>query len=400
MAGSICVRCKGKGLCGRAVCPILERFTHAKGIESRLSSTLYGSTPPSFFVGHVGYPKVLAGPMLPPEVHGDEASVYDDPDAWLQMGIEDVVGYRASMVRSRVRSHVREGRHERILDAARECALSSVPVDSEVWLEKPPKVELRFDSVLMPMGPSATLTRLEVVDNPKVPRKVEMLVGDTDATANRAAIELFDAGIPQEYITRMLSAGLLGRKRRLVPTRWAITATEDVLARELVRRVQYLPPVEEYAVYSAERFGNHFEVLEVPKPYMYELVEVWMKNTLWSPEGSIMWDGETTKRRGYSPLGGGYYAARISVLEHLAQMGRQAAVFVVREVYPSYWAPLGSWVIKKTMREALSGEPQRFETFDDAIACMAERLKTPRREWLRNDMRVMTMRTQRSVFDY
>ncbi|MHC1602192.1 MAG: Nre family DNA repair protein [Methermicoccaceae archaeon] len=400
MSVNRCVVCKGKGLCGRPACPILARFTHAKMMESKLSSTLYGSTPPSFFVGHAGYPKVFAGPMLPPEIHGNEASQYDAPDAWLHMGIEDVVGYRTSMVRSQVRSHVMEGKHSRMLDSARECALSSVPVDSEMWLEKPPNVELKFDSVLMPMGPSGALAKLEVIDNPDVPRKVDELVGDTDATADRAAVELFDAGISQEYITRILSAGLLGKKRKLVPTRWAITATEDILARELIKRVQYLAPTEEYAVYTAERFGNHFEVLTIPRPYMYELVEIWMKNTLWSPSGSIVWDWESTKKSGYSPIGGGYYAARISVLEHLVRAGRQAAVFVVREVYPSYWAPLGSWVIKKTVREALSKEPQLFESFDEAIACMAGRLKTPKDEWLKKDMHVMLMRAQTSLFDY
>lgn len=400
MGVSRCVQCKGKGLCGRAVCPILARFAHVKKIEGRLSSTLYGSTPPSFFVGHAGYPTVLAGPLLPPDVHGNGAHLYDDPDAWIHMEMDEVVGYRASMVRSRMRTHVVEGRHTRLLDAARECALSSTPVDSEVQLEKPPKVELRFDSVLMPMGPSGTLKKLEVVDNPTVPPKVEVLVGDSDATATCAAMELFDAGIPQEYITRILSAGLLGRRRRLVPTRWAITATDDMLARGLIERIQYYPPVEEYIVHHAKRFGNHFEVLLLPKPYMYELVEIWMKNTLWSPEGCIIWDGEGTGKRGYSQLGGGYYAARISVLEHLSQLKRQAAVFVVREVYPSYWAPLGSWVIKKTVREALLRAPERFESFEEAIAMMARRLRTPRGKWLRRDMRVMNTLTQRNVFEY
>jgi hypothetical protein len=49
---------------------------------------------------------------------------------------------------------------------------------------------------------------------------------------------------------------------------------------------------------------------------------------------------------------GAYYAARLAALEYLENIQRQAKVLIVRDVRPDYWAPLGVWVIRETMRNA------------------------------------------------
>ena len=45
---------------------------------------------------------------------------------------------------------------------------------------------------------------------------------------------------------------------------------------------------------------------------------------------------------------------RLAVLEHLALLGRQAAVLAVREISEAYWAPLGVWVVREVARKAMS----------------------------------------------
>lgn len=47
-----CIRCKGKGLCGLARCPITSRF-HAQA-DVKPSASYQGSAP-SVFVGSFGY---------------------------------------------------------------------------------------------------------------------------------------------------------------------------------------------------------------------------------------------------------------------------------------------------------------------------------------------------------
>ncbi|RLG99545.1 hypothetical protein DRO38_07600, partial [Candidatus Bathyarchaeota archaeon] len=52
-----CITCKGKGLCGRPNCPILERLRAFEAMSS-IKDSLFGESPPSVFVGRMGYPVV------------------------------------------------------------------------------------------------------------------------------------------------------------------------------------------------------------------------------------------------------------------------------------------------------------------------------------------------------
>ena len=59
-----CITCKGRGLCGRPVCPILRRLEETAALP-RIGRSLEGMSPPEVFVGRHGYPLVRAGPMVP-----------------------------------------------------------------------------------------------------------------------------------------------------------------------------------------------------------------------------------------------------------------------------------------------------------------------------------------------
>jgi hypothetical protein len=361
-------------------------------------TTVFGASPPSVFVGRSGYPVVSAGPLLPPEVTGVEAGFYDSPRQWIDKNIEDIIGFRSTLLRSKTKVNVKAPL-DKILQRTQEIALSSKPVDTEVVFEKPPRVTLRFDDILMPMGPSGEIKTLCLADNPSVPRRVEALVSDTDVLAADAIGELYTADIGEEHITRLFSAGLLGRRRKLVPTRWSITATDDILGKHLMEKILDYPEISDLQVCSGELFGNHFEILFLPRPYSFELAEIWMPQSVWSPEDTwVGVDGEDWRgKKGYSLLGGGYYAARLPVLEYLEEQRRCATVIVVREVYSSYWAPLGVWVVREAVRRALGGQPVIFDSFDDAVEYICGRIRTPRDLWI-SQMRLLgECRAQRTL---
>jgi len=67
------------------------------------------------------------------------------------------------------------------------------------------------------------------------------------------------------------------------------------------------------------------------------------------------------------------------VLEYLREKRRQASVLVIREIKPSYYAPLGVWVVEEGVRKALKGNPEAFESFNDALAAASQRVEN--REW-------------------
>ncbi|MCQ1534285.1 hypothetical protein FTO70_00940 [Methanosarcina sp. KYL-1] len=402
MKATLCVKCKGKGLCGRPRCPILEKFKSLQSISPAISGdSVFGASPPALFVGSYGYPRVSAGPLIPPFAKENEASFLEDPSGWGGMPIEDIISMRSRMVRANTTLHVKDaGKKENpLLEKARELALSRTPVDTEAWFFKAPKQELKFDAVLSPMGPAGLVKNFELAENPNVPRKVDYLVYDTDALAKDAVLELYKGEVSGEQITRLLSIGLLGKERKIVPTRWSITAVDDMAGKELADRVKDFSWVSDIKLFSGTHFGNHFEVLFLPRAYSFELIEAWLPRAVWSGESS--WLGEDSEgldgKKQYSSLAGGYYAARLPVLEYLTEIKKQASVFVLREITPDYWAPLGVWVVREGMRNALQNPPKTFESLEAAVADLAGRVRTPRDEWMQQAKMLSDFRFQTTL---
>lgn len=398
-----CVICKGKGLCGRSVCPIIKR--HDATIKhGTITDSIFGASPPSVFVGRKGYPSVMAGPLVPSGITGHDAAILDSPANWMGKDIQEIVDMRTSLVRSNTRMNVRDvmgmgsdssgsiHSHNPNLNhnpnpsllKSQELSLSKSPVDCEVWFTKPPRVELSFDNVLMPVGPSGTIRKFNLAENPAVPRKVDYLAYDTDAKASDAIFELARANIDEGHMSRLLSVGLLGQKRKLVPTRWSITAVDDTVGKQLTERVRDNVRINNILLFSGESFGNHFEILMTPRPYSFELAEIWQPKSLWAQDDDA-WVGVDSEdlmgKKGYSNLSGGYYAARLGALEYLDSIGRCAAVCMIREISPAYWAPLGVWVVRQTVREVLKNRPRVFDTVDDALRDMRTRVKEPYEKW-------------------
>jgi len=399
-----CVICKGRGLCGRPFCPILAKLGAMKSIS--IGDSIFGASPPSVFVGRVGYPDVRVGPLVPPEVAASDARIYDDPAQWLGRGIEDVIGLRSNLVRSNTRLNVRSPRalSDRLLVKTQTLAMASAPVDTEVRFLKPPKMEVHFDGILSPMGPSGALKEMSIAENPSVPRKVDHLVSDTDALAANAATELYESDISVYHINRLLSVGLLGRKkdRKLVPTRWAITATDDIVGKELIARIKDHSILDDIRLFSTQKFGNHFEILLLPHPFSFELIEIWMPRSVWTDKGT--WIGADREgydgKKSYSFLAGGYYAARLGVVEYLEKIKRQASIFIVREIRPDYWAPLGVWVIREAVRDAMTQKPKRFETADAALNDIAARIRTPPRRWKKETKLIQDFKFQKTLANF
>ncbi|WP_333787100.1 Nre family DNA repair protein [Methanomethylovorans sp.] len=403
MSHNQCVQCKGRGFCGRPVCPILEKFKSIESsvITSKGATSIFGASPPAVFIGRHDYPSVMSGPMVPPGMGGDESSILEDPKQLLSMGIGDIIAARSRLVRAGARMHVKDAADPKdpLLLKSQELALSITPVDTEAWFNKPLSNRLKFDSVMTPMGPSGDLKDLDITENPHVPKKVDYLVYDDDALAKDAVSELISSNISQDHITRLLSIGLLGKERKLVPTRWSITAVDDMLGKDLLHSVRDHPQISDIMLFSGGAFGNHFEILLIPRVFSYELIEIWMPRAVWS--GDSTWigaDGEGMDgKKGYSSLAGGYYAARLGALEYLNGISRQATVFMVREITPDYWAPLGVWVVREAARNALQNPPQRFESIGAALADMSSRLQTPIEAWGPKASLIRELKCQRTL---
>ena len=381
--GMLCASCKGRGLCGLARCPITARFL-ARTATTPVSS--YMGAAPSVFVGSHGYPGVQGGPLL--------LSDSDRPTEWLARGlsIDDVVNLRASTIAARAPV-------ARVQDAMAEVALSARPIDVEVAFTRPVEADLRFDGVLTPIGRSGPVRRLDVLDNPVVPRTVERVAGDADLAASEGLAELYRAEVDVYHLTDLLSAGTLGKAPRVVPTRWAITAVDDTLGKARKREIARYAPIEEVLVFGATLYGNTIAVLLAPGGWQYEMVECWRAHSLWTHDhDSVTVDGEGKKKSGYSPIAGAYYSARLAVTDYLALARRQARALVLRSVTGEYWAPLGTWVVREAARQAMRGAPERFATLAEGAAAL-DRLYGDA-SWREKSTLLPRMRAERTLSDF
>ena len=398
----LCAICKGrKLLCGRPTCPILERFRVAQTVEQRLNKRhLFGSSPPSIFVGEHGYPKVRIGPLVPP-IEGN-TSYLDSPLKWENKTIRDILYYRSLLVMGETRADVNVRKSGRILSEVQELAMSVKPVDSEVILKKKPVLKVLPSEFAPPLGPKAELLDFELTENPRIPRKTDYVVSD-ELKAEEAIMRLYNWGFDEYYIIRLLSAGLLGVEKKLVPTRWSITAVQDTIGKNLRREILHYPEINNYEVYFYRFLGNRYAVLLMPETYAFELLEVWLRGSLFGSERpSVIHDYEDFRgRKEYvKETAGAYHAARLSVLETLRKRRRQARAVVFREVTPEYYAPVGVWQIRLGVKKALNNPIGRFETLSEALEAVGRRLEHPLEEYLRRSYILGNLTRQKTLDEW
>lgn len=406
MVYPFCLECRGtRDLCRQGRCELLQAVRARLPTIRRIGTTVEGPSPPDVFVGQYGYPVVGVGPLVPPSEALENGPVLRDIQDMVAAPIEDVVAYRSLLFHTRQRSPARVRRApSRILEVAREVAMSTEPVDTEVQLTKapPPRLEVRLDPFAAPMGPVVNAERGRVVGHPVVPRRVDALVSDTDAGASTAARELYTSGVAEDHILRLFSVGLLGRTsaRRLVPTRWSITAVDDIISKGLAERVRSMQELGEVRLHSSVLKGNHFHVVLLPRPWSYEMLEAWLRGSIWAADTVMVGDreghdGRTDYARNVT---GAYYAARLAVLEHLTAIQRQAMVVVYREVTEEYWAPLGVWVIREGMRAAMASRPEVLPDIASAVEAVTSRVRV--KWWHQRAQLITEARVQRRLEDF
>ncbi|MBS7609470.1 hypothetical protein KEJ19_02725 [Candidatus Bathyarchaeota archaeon] len=394
----LCALCHThRHLCGKSFCPLFVRSKVLTNLEKVLRSREFlGASPPGVFVGSWGYPKVLAGPLVPP-MEGRDTSIMDAPELWLGRTFEEVLGYRLALIRGKIPMHVEMARNPpRLLTILQEEAMASSPTDTEVRLRKEPRLGVFFSPRAAPLGPSASLESLSLAENPSIPREVERTVSDGDLKAIPATVRLYEARIPERQIVRLLSVGLLGtrRHRRLVPTEWSITAVDDIIGESLRRRILDYPEINGIMLLGARGFGNNVQLLLFPSPWMFEALEAWNL----SIDPTVVEDYELSWGRSTYPynLAGAYHATRLPILEYLESIKRQSAAIAFLEVGRD-WIPLGVWRFRELAREALRRPPIKFDTLEEALSELKTRLEIPMAKWIRASRLIFLKRGQRRI---
>jgi len=318
-------------------------------------------SPPSVFIGSkLKYPLVNVG-ILSPLNKEEDAWIYDDAKYWAEnnFNIEEVVSLRNGLLNSRFQTKVSDIRlNKKFVDITKNIAISSRQVDVEIELKNRLIVGREKDKILTPHGMRAGLKSVEITGNVKIDKKVDKIMND-EIKASEAIKYLYKNDFNEYSLSKILSVGVMGLKKnkRLVPTRWSITATDDMLGKQFLENVRNYPWIEDYELFYGEFMGNQYILLMFPSVWSYELFEMYLPKSSWNPGNEIK---ASTDMEGYSgrktyafDTAGGYYASRFAILEYLNSIKKQASVIALRVETPSYWAALGVWVVRESVKKAL-----------------------------------------------
>ncbi|WP_457614634.1 hypothetical protein [Methanopyrus sp.] len=337
--GGLCPRCRGRGWCGRDRCPFLDALNE---VRTRLSSRNINGYTVTAHVSWRGYPRVIVAPGIGEHRTPDEGSVLAD------LPYEKALKMRAlTFRRYRGKRSVRDPMD--LSDPEVESAVSMRPVESTLKVRRRLNDASRSSPFIGPLVEG----ELELDGTPKVPRDLERYHQD-DVKAEEAVVGLYQHGYDESYIARALSLGLLGRNRRMVPTRWSVAAVDSMISEHLARKVRELPVSSEYRVLSGEMFGNEIWLILRPEPLSYELIESYEPGAPWSDRTriAVLRDSEVKDCKEPNETGGAYFAARLAALEWCSELGKQHGITVIRIVRREYSAPLGAWVIREAVRRA------------------------------------------------
>ena len=374
----------------------LKRISSSARIPSvEVGRDLEGSTPPSVFIGSWNYPKVLAGPMIAP-VHGDTREL-DTPEAWIpaEKTQEDILGFRMSLVRGKRPVHVGD-LGSGYIGKLQEIALSAGSVESEATFREAPR-GFSLSDEHTPYGPSGSLEKFDL-GAMKPDRSLERVFSDGDLTATEAVVSLHAGDLPFSAIQKAFSCGVMGvgRKRRLVPTRWSITACDTAIGDHLLKGVRRNPVIDGFRVHESTSLNNRYAVLLLPTGWQYEWMEAFLR--VMGNEEVIFADHETGGgKTGYSSVGGCYYSCKMAVLEGLAREGLQAGAIVFREAYRGY-VPMGVFNVRENVRNAMRANPLEFEDLNAALAHISSRMKLPLRQFVEESTLLReTMKTRQTT---
>jgi hypothetical protein len=356
------------------------------------SDSISGTSPPSVFVGSYNYPKVFVGPMVPP-IHGD-TSILDSPEKWKGKSLEEIVNFRLNLVRGiqKVSIDQTEGRY---IENLQEVTMSSKPTDSDLIFEKFTSPKISLDGESAPFGPIGEIKSAKFSSTSPV-KSIEKTFYDTDLKAQDAVLNLYNSGIEISKIQKCFSIGMLGQKRKLVPTKWSITATDDIISKSLSDEVLEYGLIDSCRVFSYSHLGNSFSVVLFPHRWIYEMIEAWYSN------GVLGFGSDYEDARGIDhppAIAGAYFAAKLAVLEYLSEKKIQAGVIILREIRPEYAIPVGVWQVREGIREAMRQIPTISDNFEHALSLASEKMSISKLEWLSHG-NILKLMKQKTISDF
>ncbi|MCL5976124.1 MAG: hypothetical protein M1580_00810 [Candidatus Parvarchaeota archaeon] len=343
-------------------------------VEYVKKGDINGFTPPSALVGEYNYPNVSVGVIF---TEDNKAQIYDAPKLWAanNFKVEDVFSLRTKLINASKNFNVNNIDLEE-LERIRLAVISSneLSVDLKVSSVNLPKID---NKDFYQHGIKTKLEKFKINDNFKIDQRIEKIYYDKDMKAQEGIKFLYNSRIDENKISKILSVGAMGVKRKLVPTKWSITAVDDSIGKEEIEKIKEFKKGEDYKIQTGQFLGNRFTFLFLKGPWSFELLETWNRDANNVLMGSGDYEFYNGRKEYVKNTAGAYYAIRLAVLEKLLQLKEQYSVLVIREILPEYFVPLGVWVVREGARKALEGESISAQDMQTALMIAKSKILFP-----------------------
>ena len=300
----------------------------------------------------------------------------DSPEQWIanNKSQEDIIAYRMNLVRGKQLIDIKDLENP-FVEKLQDISLASKSIDSEATFGSKP-TGASFNEEITPHGPSAIIEKFDI-DAVKWDKQLEKSFYDTDLKAREAVMNLHNKDVPFSAMQKAFSVGAFGLKknRRLVPTRWSITACDSTIADSLLKEVRHYDIMDSHRVYEFSSLNNYYAIILTPTEWQYEWFEAFIK--VLGGEEMMFSDYETNSNKTeYSCVGGCYYSAKMAVLDKLAKLKLQSGVIILREAYSGY-IPLGVFNVRENIKYAMDGDYKEFESLKEALVYCGTKLQIP-----------------------
>src|SRR3989344_1314690 len=374
-------------------------------------SAINSFSPPSVFIGSkLKYPEINVG-ILSPLEKDENSWIYDDAKYWAENNFEisQVLHLRNSLLNSRVRTKVTDARmNKKFLEIIKDVAISSKPVELEIELKNRIQFGHEKDKVLTTLGMNADFEKAKIIGNVQINRHLDKILNDELKVSESMKI-LYENNFDEYSLSKILSVGVLGLKkdRRLVPTRWSITASDDIIGKQLLKKVRDYKWLEDYELFYEEFMGNQYLILMFPNIWSFELFELYFPGSSWNPSSEIKastdFEGFEGRTKYAFNTAGGYYATRLPILKYLDSIKKQASVVVIRIETPGYWASLGVWVVRESVKKALNKKIKfnsKKELLDSAKGISKRKYQFDAENILKMSKLIRNINLQRNLTEY
>ncbi|MGC8661601.1 MAG: hypothetical protein ACP5TZ_03755 [Nitrososphaeria archaeon] len=340
--------------------------------------TVYGTTSPFIYLP-LRYGTLLSiGPSIT-----SEPGLFADPTKWLNFSAPDLLRLRLSSLTSLKPVHPSLSVLDRDVSKLREVALSQKFVDIEVNMSKSQR-KIFSDQFSGTISVKGRLERVLNYSGTEFSRPIEKVFSDNNLRAADAVKYLFESDVGVYKIQQLLSVGSLGVNRKLVATRWSITAVDSLLSSNMLNKIAQYEIISNYMVGKSYMMGNRFAVIIEPENYSFEMLESWAPyNGSENIIQAIARDNEGYfGRKDYAnEVEGAYYAARFSVAQFLEKIRKQASIMVLMEVDRNWIPSLGVWRVREGVKAAL----ENLRIYDDSNHAYNDvfgYMKTKKESWV------------------